>query len=559
MARVVAVAFLIFSLWPGLAAAERLALVIGINDYDAVPSLTKAVGDAEAMTEQLGQMGFAVTTVINPDRRAFNQAITAFRRQLRPGDTAFVHFSGHGVEVNGRNLLLPRDIPVPTSGEEDFLIEEAIDLAVLIERISDSGAGVRIFVVDACRNNPFTDANGRAIGQLNGLALVEPPRGSFVLYSAGYRQTALDRLGPDDDNATSVYTRVLLEALKAPGVPISDIARSVRLDVAALAATVGHEQFPAYYDELTEDVVLRTEPEPVVETAENEASAAFDRAQSLGTPAAWNAFLKHFPEGVFADLARAALADMAVEAATQPPAVDVDLAVNEQDARNQLQELWSQGGTLAAAGNDAEYFRAMATALNLASARFGIDSTEYAQANNHMVGAWTAVGRLNEAIAAGREAIRVNTALFGARDLSVLNDKAGLAARLNATGHTEDAEALYAEILPIFEAILPPSGNRAAYAHALEGYSQVKATKGDIEAALQLARAAVEIMEAPGAQASLNYGWIARSYADILFGDGQCAEAMAVYAKAASGMKAANVAETQRDYAHILRRVGRGC
>jgi uncharacterized caspase-like protein len=102
-------------------AASRVALVIGINDYDEVPDLEKAVGDAREMAVKLHSLGFQVTELIDADRRAFNQAISAFGASLGEGDTAFVHFSGHGVEIDGENYLLPADVPKPASGQKGFV------------------------------------------------------------------------------------------------------------------------------------------------------------------------------------------------------------------------------------------------------------------------------------------------------------------------------------------------------------------------------------------------------------------------------------------------------
>jgi subtilisin-like proprotein convertase family protein len=292
---------------PSAGIAAQRALVIGINDYQNVPKLSKAVGDADAMSAKLETLGFEVTRVINPGRREFNAAISSFRQSLKPGDVAFVHYSGHGVEIDGHDLLLPKDIPVPASGQSDYLAEEAIDLDDLMNRVAESGAGVRVFVIDACRDNPFASADRRGLGQARGLALVEPPRGSFVLYSAGYGQTALDSLGEDDRSPTSVYTRVLLQKLDAPGLSISQLAREVRTQVAALAVKVGHEQYPAYYDELTEDYYLQ--PAAGGRNAEEDVEAiAFNAAKAMGTREAWTAFLKNYSTGVFADLAKAAQA-----------------------------------------------------------------------------------------------------------------------------------------------------------------------------------------------------------------------------------------------------------
>src|SRR5438874_2347571 len=115
------------------AAAElRRALVIGVDDYQSVPKLKKAVGDARAMETALKGAGFAVDLLVNPDRRGLNAGISAFTAKLQPGDTALVHFSGHGVQIDGENFLLPADIPQPATGDKEFLKAEGIGLSVLV-------------------------------------------------------------------------------------------------------------------------------------------------------------------------------------------------------------------------------------------------------------------------------------------------------------------------------------------------------------------------------------------------------------------------------------------
>ncbi|NNF76747.1 MAG: caspase family protein, partial [Rhizobiales bacterium] len=237
-------------------AERRLALLIGINDYEFIPRLEKAVGDVNAMERKLKALDFDVTKVINPDRRSLNIALGRFAARLGPDTLAFLHFSGHGVEIDGDNFLLPRDIPKPESGQRDTVKYEAIGLRRLISQLSSTGARARVFVIDACRDNPFEQTGVRSIGSTRGLARVEAPAGNFIMYSAGYRQRALDKLGPEDSAETSVYTRVLLNKLDQPGLPLAKIAREVREEVQTAAQNVGHVQRPAYYDELSSPLVL---------------------------------------------------------------------------------------------------------------------------------------------------------------------------------------------------------------------------------------------------------------------------------------------------------------
>ena len=171
---------------------------------------------------------------------------------LEPGDEAAVFFAGHGVEIDGQNFLLPRDVPRVESGEEEVLKASGLSLAALLDQVRDRHPQVGSYIRDACRDNPFVNGKGRGIGGTRGLARVEPPSGTFNMSSAGAKESALDRLSDNDPNHNSVYTRTLLPRLKTSG-RITDIARDVRRDVRELAASVAHVQTPAYYDEVVGD------------------------------------------------------------------------------------------------------------------------------------------------------------------------------------------------------------------------------------------------------------------------------------------------------------------
>ncbi len=311
------------------AEARRVALVIGIDSYGAVPKLDKAVGDARAMAATLSELGFAVTQVLNADRRTLNIAISQFTSALTPDDVAFVHFSGHGVEIDGENFLLPADIPKPASGHKDAVRYEAVALQRLIAQVARSGARTRLFVIDACRNNPFQQAGTRGIGGARGLAYAAAPAGTFVMYSAGYGQLALDKLGAEDAEPTSVYTRVLTEKLRQPGRSVAQIAQDVRGEVQRLAKSIGHDQRPAYYDELSAPLVLREAQQATVAAVEPAAPAAtgsqielafWNSVKDSERPELFELYLKRYPQGSFAPLARLQLEALKPSAPAPAPA-----------------------------------------------------------------------------------------------------------------------------------------------------------------------------------------------------------------------------------------------
>ncbi|MEM1148995.1 MAG: caspase family protein [Pseudomonadota bacterium] len=249
-------------------ADRRLALVVGIDSYEHVMPLQKAKNDARAVSETLANIGFEVTTVLDPSRRYFNREIAQFSLSILPGDVVVFFFAGHGIGIDGRNYLLPADIPAAEAGEEQFIVSESIAADRLSSIFQAQGARVAFLILDACRNNPFPPTGTRSLGATRGLSRMDPPEGAFILFSAGTGQTALDRLSDDDPDPNSVFTRALLPRLEQPGLTVHDLVREVRADVRGLAATVRHDQFPAYYDQLSGSFSFNpAAPEAVAPTA----------------------------------------------------------------------------------------------------------------------------------------------------------------------------------------------------------------------------------------------------------------------------------------------------
>lgn len=235
------------------ASAKRVALVVGINGYDnllAEQQLKKAVNDARTLGETLKALGYEVIAAENADRRRFNETWQKFLSLVEPGDEAAFFFAGHGIEIAGQNYLLPRDIPKPQSGEAALVKNEALSVTQLLTDLQEESPRVSLVILDACRDNPFAAGGVRSVGGTRGLARVEAPEGTFVMYSAGTGQTALDRLSESDDNLNSVFTRSLIPLVKTKGLGLQEVALKVREEVVALAGSAGHKQTPAYYDQV---------------------------------------------------------------------------------------------------------------------------------------------------------------------------------------------------------------------------------------------------------------------------------------------------------------------
>ena len=145
-----------------------------------------------------------------------------------------VFYAGHGVQVKGRNYLLPVDTEI--RAEEEVPAKSA-DLNELLDRLGTMKDGINIVILDACRNNPFSGAevlgpDGRRLkfrgATPSGLAPVEAPLGSMVAFSTAPGGVALDN--PGEKN--SLYTKHLLASMQAPGLPVELLFKQVRLGVA---------------------------------------------------------------------------------------------------------------------------------------------------------------------------------------------------------------------------------------------------------------------------------------------------------------------------------------
>jgi hypothetical protein len=238
-------------------AEKRVALVIGNNDYKNVPKLQKAVNDARTMGDTLRQLGFTVMVAENQTRQAFSESLLAFDKALGPGDTAFFFYAGHGFEIAGQNFLLPTDVPAAGEGQEELVRDASVLADRIIERLQNRSVRTAILVFDACRNNPFERSGTRALAGGGGLApMTQLPEGVFSVFSAGPRQTALDRLSNNDDNPNSVFTRTFSKELLQPGENMVQVAQHTRRLVSEMAETVNHKQIPVYFDQMVDDVFL---------------------------------------------------------------------------------------------------------------------------------------------------------------------------------------------------------------------------------------------------------------------------------------------------------------
>ena len=207
--------------WIGSAAAEnRIALVIGNSAYQSVSALPNPANDAKAMTDLLKSAGFEVVVAPDLTQSEMRRTIGEFAGKaaaLGRDTVTLVFYAGHGLQVDGENFLVPVDARIAREADVPL---QTVRLNDVVSALSAVPSKSRLFFLDACRNNPFSDIN-KVTGR--GLAIVDAPSGSLVAYS-----TAPGTEAQDGDGANSPFTTALLNVAKDRGVPIEQALKRVR-------------------------------------------------------------------------------------------------------------------------------------------------------------------------------------------------------------------------------------------------------------------------------------------------------------------------------------------
>ena len=324
------------TLWLGLVGAAmaepRIALIIGNGAYQAVGGLPNPPNDAKLMAATLEKLGFTVTLVADGSMEQMSAAVTAFGSALReagPETTGLFYYAGHGVQSFGINYLLPVDAKLSNAADLGLV---AIDAQSVLRQMFSAHNRTNIVILDACRNNPFTQV--RDLGD-NGLAEMAAPTGTFLAYATAPRAVALDGA-----EGNSPFTKALAAKIATPGLPIEQAFKEVR--VAVLAATDG-KQTPWDTSSLTADFSFA----PAVDSGAGDEAALWASVVVSRDPVQVMLFLRAYPKSTHDADARGLLAEVMQQEVAKTPDVG-KVAVAADPAEVAAFEAAQAAGTLAA-------------------------------------------------------------------------------------------------------------------------------------------------------------------------------------------------------------------
>lgn len=307
-------------------AETRVALVVGNGAYAETTQLRNPANDATDISAALEGLGFEVIRVTDGDYLTMRRAFQEFSQLLENAEIGLFFYAGHGLQVSGRNYLVPVNAAIVQERDlfwQAFAVDE-----FPLQLMETSGARVKLVILDACRDNPLgrslarsIRAAGRSTDIGRGLAEIRGAAGTLIAYATAPNYVAADGVGRN-----SPFTAALLEHIAEPGLEVRAMFGRVR---AAVLDSTNDQQVPWTSESIVGEFYLRPEqatPKEAAETAAKEppspaaepGPAAFELAywNSIkdGTdPAMFEAYLKRYPDGEFAEIAR-----LKVEAAKKP-------------------------------------------------------------------------------------------------------------------------------------------------------------------------------------------------------------------------------------------------
>jgi len=280
----------------------RVALVIGNSTYRAAP-LKNPANDSRDVAAKLRSLGFTVIERSNLTVKQIGGTLREFRSKLTPGSVALVFYAGHGLQIKGENYLPAVDADI--SSEED-VPTQSLATKQIMDVLGDAKTRLNLVFLDACRDNPY--ARGFRSSS-RGLSKESAPSGTLISFA-----TRPGGVASDGDGRNGLYTSVLLQAMNSTNLPIEQLLKKV---VSGVKVASNSKQEPWMEGSIEGDFCFGQCN--AVQTAVSDDRALWESVKDSKDASELRAYLKRFPNGLFAEVATSRIRAMQAAGVDQEP------------------------------------------------------------------------------------------------------------------------------------------------------------------------------------------------------------------------------------------------
>lgn len=200
---------------------NKIALVIGINDYDHFDKLDNCINDATDIQKFLEKVGFEVTLLQDPSKEELENAIEEYKAKIDNDTIALFYYSGHALQLEQYNFFVSKDCKIKAAQDIPY---NSTNISNLFSNISEEINFTHIVILDACRKNPFSTGFGKVT---SGIGIETPRKGTIIAYAASPGKPSIERGG----ERNGVFTKHLLNNLIIPNVSIEQVLKNTRTEV----------------------------------------------------------------------------------------------------------------------------------------------------------------------------------------------------------------------------------------------------------------------------------------------------------------------------------------
>jgi hypothetical protein len=195
---------------------KKLALVIGMQSYQFTTPLRNPKNDAKSMATALRNCGFEVIEIIDGSQIQVKNAIKEFGYKLQTYQVGLFYYSGHGIQINDQNYLVPVDANLRSKQD---VIDDCPSVSWALKRMEDANTKLNIVILDACRNNPFSRGSFGDDADDGGLAPISPPDNTVISFATDPGSVASDGIA----GTNGLYTGSLVKYISVPNTQIENV------------------------------------------------------------------------------------------------------------------------------------------------------------------------------------------------------------------------------------------------------------------------------------------------------------------------------------------------
>jgi uncharacterized caspase-like protein len=193
-----------------------MALIIGNQSYQFTTPLRNPKNDARSMVQVLRACGFEVIEVIDGSASQMKTAIRDFGAKIIGADVALFYYSGHGMQVDNFNYIIPVDFRLQTKAD---IKEDCPNINWVLNRMENAATKLNIVILDACRNNPFDRGSFGEDDANEGLASITPPDNTVISFATDPGSVASDGVA----GTNGLYTGSLVKFISSPNMQIENV------------------------------------------------------------------------------------------------------------------------------------------------------------------------------------------------------------------------------------------------------------------------------------------------------------------------------------------------